>query len=413
MIDVEVRNFQSIEHIHVQIEGFTALVGRSNLGKSALVRAIKAALTGAAEGDSVRHGPTCEREVKGTKNCKCFCSVHIKTEGFDLLWEKGGDKNEYVFNGTKYTAVGKGTPEFLEAGFGLVKIGDTKVLLQVADQFRHEGGGPIFLLDEAGSIVADVLSDVAQLDRINVASRMAEKDRKESVAQRKLRERDVMDLKIKTASYDGLDDVLARVREVEADEEKVNEQRRRRDQVAGFLDAVVVIGRQYKLLSAAVKVEIPEITPVVDQQEKFEALSGYISGTQVRAAIIDKLRGVEVIVPPIIDPLHENRRKFEQLSGWLTRIRSYKDLFTRLTTAEAVPCPDISDLLTESVGAIRVATLYGRYTLAEQAVGRLEEAYATVETEYTTVQTEKAELGVCPTCTQPVDLDHDHEHAAE
>lgn len=123
MLDVEIRNFQSIEHVHVVIDGFTTLVGRSNLGKSAIVRAIKAALTGAPEETSVRHGPKCEREVKGTKSCKCYCSVHIKTEGFDLLWEKGGDKNEYVFNGAKKTAVGKGTPDFLDESFGVVKSG--------------------------------------------------------------------------------------------------------------------------------------------------------------------------------------------------------------------------------------------------------------------------------------------------
>ena len=33
MIEVEVRNFQSIEHISLKVEGFTALVGRSNIGK--------------------------------------------------------------------------------------------------------------------------------------------------------------------------------------------------------------------------------------------------------------------------------------------------------------------------------------------------------------------------------------------
>ena len=46
MLDVEIRNFQSIDHVHLRVEGFTALVGRSNIGKSAVVRAVKAALTG-------------------------------------------------------------------------------------------------------------------------------------------------------------------------------------------------------------------------------------------------------------------------------------------------------------------------------------------------------------------------------
>ena len=64
MTEVEVRNFQSVEHAVFRIEGFTALVGRSNIGKSALVRAVKAALTGATGTDFVRHGGLCARRLK-------------------------------------------------------------------------------------------------------------------------------------------------------------------------------------------------------------------------------------------------------------------------------------------------------------------------------------------------------------
>ena len=44
MIRVNVENFQSLADVEVQLEGLTALVGPSDRGKSALVRAISAAL---------------------------------------------------------------------------------------------------------------------------------------------------------------------------------------------------------------------------------------------------------------------------------------------------------------------------------------------------------------------------------
>lgn len=395
----------------MRIEGFTTLVGRSNLGKSAIVRAIKAALTGAPEDDDVRHGPTCERETKGTKGCKCYCTVHLKSDGFDLLWEKGGGKNEYTLNGTKYTAVNKGTPDFLEDSFGLVKIGDRKLLLQVADQFRHEGGGPIFLLDEAGSVVADVLSDVAQLDRINVASRLAEKDRRDCGAQRKVREKDVIDLKVKIVGYDGLDDVLVRVREVEAEERRVTEQRQRRDQLGAFKEAVGVVGRQYKALSEVTKVLVPDMAPLQTEYSKAKALHGFLQETETRQAIITNLQGVDAVTVAPFEVVKDVWGKFGKLSGWVTRLRSYKDLFGRWKTLEVVPTPEIGGLPALSERGIKLAHLHGRATTLAEAVSKLERACEAVETEFIAVETEKNELGVCPTCAQPVAATH--EHAAE
>lgn len=411
MLDVEIHNFQSIEHTHVRIEGFTALVGRSNLGKSAIVRAVKAALTGAAEDNFVRHGATCEREVKGTKSCKCYCTVHLRAEGFDLLWEKGGDRNEYVFNGQKYSAMGKGTPTFLDEGFGLVKIGDNKILLQVADQFRSEGGGPIFLLDESGQVIADVLSDVAQLDRINVASRMAEKDRRDAVAQRKVREKDVLELKIKTASYEGLDGVLTRVREVEVGERRIEEQRALRDKIKRLKESMITVGAQFKALRGISTIAIPEWDIVSAQHRRAKVILDYISATGARQTVIEKLEGVDTIEVPAIEPVHKARTSHQKLHAWVTKLRTYKDLFARWKAAEAVPIPAIDGMGTAAKQTLKLRNLHGRYVALGQGVEKLEQLMVAVEAEYQAVRDEEADLGVCPTCARPVDLTH--EHAAE
>jgi hypothetical protein len=174
MLLLEVSNFQSIEHAEVCVDGFTALVGRSNIGKSSVVRAAKSALNGVQGTAFVRHGPGCLRRTKGAKNCKCFSTVKITGDGIDILWEKGDAVSRYVVNGEIFEAIPKGFPDFLKPGFTPVQVGDRSVSLQVADQFD-----PIFLLGETGTTVADVLGDVARLDSINTATRLAEKDRRE------------------------------------------------------------------------------------------------------------------------------------------------------------------------------------------------------------------------------------------
>ena len=408
MLDVDIRNFQSIDHVHLRIDGFTALVGRSNIGKSAIIRAIKAALTGAPEDNYVRHSATCEKIVKGTKGCKCYCTVHLKSENFDVLWEKGGDRNEYQFNGQTYTAVSRGVPSFLEDQFGLVKIGDSKTLLQVADQFRSEGGGPIFLLDESGSVIADVLSDVANLDSINVASRFVEKDRKDCVAQRKVREKDVLDLKIKSLSYEGLDDVLSGVRAVESDELRVLTQRVKCNQIGQFKDSVASAGKTILSLRSALSVAPPEITPVVDQHGKLRKLANFTTSLRVRQEVIDSLTGVDAIPIPLFDPLKEKSARLGKLTTWLAKMRTYKEFFTRWKGLESVQTPEMGTLQQASKMTLHLSSLCQQLAIVTQQIGKLEQLLTAAEKEYQVLKSEEKELGVCPTCTQPLSLTHAH-----
>jgi DNA repair ATPase RecN len=230
VIDVEIKDFQSIERVVLTIDGFTALLGRSNIGKSAVIRAMKAALTGSAGTAFVRHGPSCARRVKKTKTCKCFSSVHLRGKDFDLLWEKGDAINRYTYNGQVYDRAERGVPEFLLDKFALVKVGDDQKLLQCSDQFY-----PIFLLDQTGGVVAEVLSDAARLDRINVAMKLAEKDRREAVSVRKVREQDLTLLAEKIGRFDGLDNVLSEVQATQDSLVKLGTAQQTMAQIEGFI----------------------------------------------------------------------------------------------------------------------------------------------------------------------------------
>jgi len=404
MVEVEIHNFQSIAHSVVHIEGFTALVGRSNIGKSAVVRAVKAALTGAPADAFVRHGPYCLRIVKGTKSCKCSCKVHIRAEGFDLLWEKGDDTNRYVFNGKEYTAVSKGTPDFLKDGFALAKIGDTKELLQIADQFS-----PIFLLNQSGSAVADVLSDVARLDQINVATRLAEKDRKEAAAQRKVREKDVMDLKIRLSSFDGLDDVAHRVAEVEATEQRILSQRAKIDRLVELHTLTFGTAREVKALNEALKTPVPDSGPLQKRNGSFEQLGKFHSVLTEKQAAIDTLAPIETVKVPALVPFGQKHEAFATLDGWVAKLRTFKDFLTKWRSIDGLPLPLVEPLIEALGRATRLASFATKYENLVKAQAALEASYKEAEAEERAVRAEQAKLGVCPTCTQPLGT---HTHAA-
>jgi DNA repair ATPase RecN len=354
--EIEVRNFQSIEHAHFTIEGYTAIAGRSNIGKSALVRAIKAALTGASGTGFVRHGPHCTRRTRDTKKCSCKSSVRIQREGFDLLWEKGDNDNTYTFNGKVYDSVERGAPSFiLENGYAPIKIGDDKELLQVADQFD-----PIFLLNRTGGVIADVLSDVAHLDRINGATRLVEKDRREASSTRKVREQDVATLTQQLLDYDGLDDALARVRQVED--------------------------------------KLPEIDTA---DKRLKTIERFLEAATARAVEIKRLAGVENIEVPHADTLKSPFSGLERVIGWHDRLVAFKHWFERMKGLDALVVPDIKPLQEKLLGAASLVTFATRLERIEREVQLAEGACESNAAEVEGIRAEWEALGVCPTCAQP------------
>jgi hypothetical protein len=400
---VEVKNFQSIAHEVIEIDGFSAVVGRSNIGKSAVVRAIKAALTGSSEDSYVRHGPLCLRIVKGSKTCKCSCTVHIVAPGLDLLWEKGDAVNRYVYNTVEHTVVGRGTPEFLADEFSLVKLGDEKELLQVSDQFR-----PIFILNRSGTVVADVLSDVAKLDQINVASRLAEKDRKDTAATRKVREKDVLDLRVSLAHYDGLDETVSQVGKAENLSREVDEAEERVEKLERLVETALGVARRIKSLEQVNAVVVPPIEALVQTGDKVLKLDAFKSALGDRTTAVDTLIGVESVEVPEFEECRTRGVSYEQLAHWADQLGTLQSFFERAKGIGTAIVPPLDALKTSFETYSRVGAWSDKILGAAKALLELKEALAQATTAETAVLAEFQQLGVCPTCNREYTVVHQH-----
>lgn len=444
MISVEVLNFQSLEKVNLDIQGFTALVGRSNIGKSAIVRAIKSALTGATGTDFVRHGQTCERRLKGNKKCRCQASVRIKTSDVEFLWEKGDSVNRYTVwrDGveTVHDRVERGAPDFLGPAFSPVKVGDQHEVIQISDQFN-----PIFLLDKSGPTVADVLSDVAQLDEINVAMGLVNRDRKEATSTRKVREKDLADIRTSLKTYDGLDGAVARVRGVTAQHTLIGnaasslkrliryvdqeaalgtevialeeatrpgtpdvESLSKKRQAATFLDRCVVSGMalssQVKSLQGVASLEVPDAAGLEKAANSVAMVEGWLASIAVRAPIIRGLNGVETVEVPEPPKFEEPYRKLALLEGWATRAATLKVSLVGLNGVDGIP-----DLVAPFGSQTSALSFLDRMSIkvskTQTDIDVLEAQVAAIELEEQEVQNAWDGLGVCPTCTQPMRVD--------
>jgi hypothetical protein len=397
VIEVVVRNFQSIEKASFRIDGFTVVVGRSNIGKSALVRAVKAALTGAPATSFVRHGAGCLRRTKKAKTCKCFASVHLCGEGLDLLWEKGDSINRYTFNGAVYDKAERGTPDFLYPDFAPVKVGDRQEMLQVADQFS-----PIFLLDQTGGTVADTLSDVARLDRINAAMRLAEKDRKEAASTRKVREKDAADLRKKLTAYDGLDDVLGQAQALSDRHDDIERHGRSVVRMDGLLEHLAALVGAVRGLEGVTSVAVPDPSAMMGDRARLDQIDGFLVRLTDREREVEALSGVEDVLAPSAAGIEEGARSLQRLDGWLARLVDMKGWLAPWRAVEAAPVLDASGIREARDLVVSLDRFVTGYEALTVTVAGLEADLAAVQEDFTRVERERAALGVCPTCVRPV-----------
>lgn len=439
MLEVEIQGFQSIEKVAFKIDGFTVLVGRSNIGKSAVVRAVQAALTNALGTDFVRHGEHCSRRIRGTKKCRCQCSVHIQTEGMDLFWEKGDEVNRYTYNGEVYSKVDRGIPDFLLKDFSLVKVGDKKQLVQVAEQFD-----PIFLLNQSGTVVADVLSDVAKLDDINAAMTEVERDRREAVSTLKVREKDILELQLGLLLYEGSKEPIARAKLVGEVFDGIQVKVRETLKVEQFHTKLQELAYGIRALQPVDAVTIPDPEPVEASEKGLDVILEYeVDLTEKTAAVAD-LEPVEGLPEPETGALKAVEKKLGQIEDWLAQIGIFKTLLLgwkeieNTTEPSEIPLQEIHTLLqltlfanqyemlvsateelevvelTEGPGEsvqgvdnlLELASFTEKHQELSTVVTKLTGDLTEVEGQEVTVLGEWSDLGLCPTCSQSLSEGH-------
>jgi hypothetical protein len=450
VIDVEIKNFQAIDDLKLEVEGFTALVGRTNIGKSSIVRALKTALSGGSGSDFVRHDArACARILNGAKSCKCCSSVKVMFgEGQGFLWEKGAKGiNRYTVwkDGVEvvYDRVGQSMdlPEVLGAEFAPVKLGPSQSLLQVTSQFEAP-----FLLDLSGGAVADVLSDIGQLDDINQAMAAVSKDRRSAIATRKVRESDVKVLVEQLVSYAALDDHLAKVEALGAHGGRVTEASGRLALLDRLLEAVTAATRGIRQLRAALEHSVPELDPVRGGlgavgkvhafQEAWISRSAETAGIERalrhelpdvkalsvkaerwrkartwEAALAERERTVERMarVGHLAVPGVSWRSAFEalrQVSVWLGTLVALKAAFEKAARLQKVKVPDtapVMSLCRRLLEAGRFAALMIR--LEQEIESDAQQLRDCVE-EMRCVLAEFRSLGICPTCHQDITPEH-------
>lgn len=191
---VHIQNYQTIKDVDLDIEGFTVIVGKSNVGKTALLRAVEGAMFNDPVTDKVRKGCT-----------DVFVTIDYKD--ISWTWKKGENFNDYIITtptGTvSYSRVGVRTPtEITDAGFKEWWVDREKTRIQTAAWYD-----PIFLLDRGGTAITELMTAVTRLDVVNKASRNCAIELKNKKSHLKLRGDDLIRANAHVKSFDVLGEI--------------------------------------------------------------------------------------------------------------------------------------------------------------------------------------------------------------
>ena len=157
-MEISIKNFQSIKQVNVDIKGFTCLIGPSDIGKSAIVRAVSGLLNNSPATNLIRKG---EETLE----------VSIDLTDEKITWTKGKG-SKYKIGDIELEKLNRDVPqEFKDLNLLPIETEQgEKINLHIQEQFDDP------FLDSQPRILAEIISRIGSLGTIKKAHNLISKD---------------------------------------------------------------------------------------------------------------------------------------------------------------------------------------------------------------------------------------------
>lgn len=393
---VRIKDFQSIGDIEFEIDGFTVIIGKNNIGKSAIIRALEAALTNKPGKSDIRLG-------------KKHIEVRIQREGLDLDWKKG-DKTLYKINQKDFSALGAGViPKPLsEAGFDKMEIGDVKISPLIATQFETPSSyGELFLINKSGSVVTQVLSTLYNINVLNEADSLCQKELKSNKSQLKTRESDLKDLQEKLEKFKGFEDLKGIIEDLVEDKRVCEELGYEIALLSQYETELTSLQKSVKVLSAIQNVKIPDMSDCEKAMTELDWIESKEEEFNSSVALVRKLQSIKSINVPTTETIESLTGEVSQLVTWdnsltnLTgRIKSQETALGSFNLKEAT---DLVEKIEISVKEVEeTSSLYARFYESAMGTKTARDELKRITEELAVAEKERAAIKVCPACERPL-----------
>lgn len=266
---IEVRNYQSLYDVSLDMARFTVIVGPSSSGKSAFMRAIRTLASNTRGTSYISHG-------------KEQASITARGEGWVVSLERG-KSNAYrvVRDGAEetYTKLGGAVPEAVTSLLGIQPISDAGSP-SCSDQFDRP-----YLVGETGQTVARVLGDLTNVSTIFEAVREANRRRQASSGVLKTRKTDIEELREQAQQFKGIKERQRVLQEAESVLENAKTMHARAAALERLIEeaeiAQVALAKTERLLP-----DLPSLEPALSALGRLNRLKELMieSQTQLNAA---------------------------------------------------------------------------------------------------------------------------------
>lgn len=261
---IAVRSWQSLVSLDLELARFTAIVGPSSSGKSALVRALRAVASNVSGTDKI---------TRGAKNA----AITVRTAEHTVTLEYGRFSNDTTpgwyyrvlpAGGAEetYTKLNRAVPAQVTAALRIDPVPTKGASLNFASQ--HD---PPFLLSDSGANVARVLGELTGVDRIFEAGREAVRRRNGLSATLRTREADLAELTAQAGRFAGLP---ARVKAIREAEQKAEGAARLHDRITQLQDAADRLQVAGAVLARTVLPEVPSADAASAAQRRLTEFEG-------------------------------------------------------------------------------------------------------------------------------------------
>lgn len=330
MIEIEIINYESIDHAKISIDKFTSLIGRNHIGKSAILRAINAALTNKDGTEFIKWG-------------KNFCEVkiNIKDKNFSLLWHKEKNNNYYEINGKTYKKIGRSEvpPEIQEAGFKLIQVGTTKIDLNYAVQFS-----PLFLIDKIDSTTTDLLTSVLELDRLYKAISLCNKEQKNNSSFLKIREKDLNLTKEDIKRYENVPLLNKLVENLKDKKKKIDSIEEEISKLKVHYDNLKLLSNSISKLSSISKIKTPDylfLRDIIKDIVDLKTWNVQINNLSVEIKKLEPSLNLKIDTKKIQD-LKKEKEDYLKLRDYLNKIKNLSYEIKRLENIKNIEIPSIN-----------------------------------------------------------------------
>lgn len=390
--NLSIKDFQIIKSASLTfLPGLNCIIGQSNNGKSAILRATKAAIYNVAGTTSVRLG------------CSSY-AVGIQANGHTVIFQKGAN-SAYKIDGVTMGKIGRTQiPEVAEAlQIKELNLNGSNEEINFLDQMEKP-----FLLDRTETELFRFIVDSGKDSNVTVALKSLTQDRQQLTRditttegrleqvehQLKTQEEVLKDSEAKLSLFQSVIDLgprITRVKELTALKGTILSQREEYLKYDSFLAI-----RNQILNSISASVE-----KIGNATKKQELLGLIIRDTtkasEEKAALTTKLENISKVDG---SKLQEYITKWNSLSNIS---KEYYQVGTELTSLKGKKYPEISVDFTDNVNKCNaLATLINNINYYKEQIESFKAQLEVTENDLKLSQDEINSLGVCPMCGKPL-----------